>query len=255
VAASAFLVEGPHAVGEVLAGGHPVRELFVTDAAADRDVALMRVAAERGIALRVLTERVMARLGDTVTPQGVVAVVDLPDADLDRLLAGSPRLLALLDGVADPGNAGTVIRTADALGADGVVLTAGSVDVYAGKVVRSAAGSLLHLPVVPAVDPTEALDRIRTAGLSILATAADGDDSLDELIGTDVLDRPTAWLFGNEAHGVRPELLAAADRRVSVPLWGRAESLNLAATAAICLHASARAQHRDIAHNQALYAE
>jgi TrmH family RNA methyltransferase len=252
VAASAFLVEGPHAVGEVLGGGHPVRELFVTDAAADRDVGLMRVAAERGIALRVLTERVMARLGDTVTPQGVVAVVELPNADLDGLLAGSPRLLALLDAVADPGNAGTVIRTADALGADGIVLTPGSVDVYAGKVVRSAAGSLLHLPVVPGVEPTGLLARIRAAGLSVLATAVDGDDSLDELIGSDVLERPTAWLFGNEAHGVRAELLAAADRRVRVPLRGRAESLNLAATAAICLHASSRAQHRDIAHNPAL---
>ncbi len=252
MAASLFLVEGPHAVGEVLAGGHPVRELFVTDAAADRDVALMRVAAERGIALRVLTERVMARLGDTVTPQGVVAVVELPSGDLEGVLAGSPRLLALLDAVADPGNVGTVIRTADALGADGVVLTVGSVDVYAGKVVRSAAGSLLHLPVVPGVAPTEAFDRIQAAGLTVMATAADGEDSLDDLIGTDLLNRPTAWLFGNEAHGVRPELLAAADRRVRVPLWGRAESLNLAATAAICLHSSARAQHRDIAHNPAL---
>jgi RNA methyltransferase, TrmH family len=119
-------------------------------------------------------------------------------------------------------------------------------------VVRSAAGSLLHLPVVPGIEPAAALDRITAAGLTVLATAADGEDSLDDLMDTDLLGRPTAWLLGNEAHGLPAELLAAADRRVRVPLRGRAESLNLAATAAICLHASARAQHRDIASNPAL---
>jgi TrmH family RNA methyltransferase len=251
-AASAFLVEGPHAAGEVLAGGHGVRELFVTDAAADRELALMRAAAERGVTVRVVTERVLARLGDTVNPQGIVAVVDQPSIDLGRVLAGSPRLLAVLDAVADPGNAGAVIRTADAVGADAVLLTRGSADVYAGKVVRAAAGSLLHLPVVPGLDADTALERIGAAGLTVLATAADGEDSLDDLMDTAVLAEPTAWLLGNEAHGLPPELLAAADRRVRVPLRGRAESLNLAATAAICLHASARAQHRDIADNPAL---
>lgn len=212
----------------------------------------MRAAAARGIVVRVVTERVLSRLGDTVTPQGVVAVVAMPDASLDAVLARSPRLLAVLDGVADPGNAGTVIRTADALGADGVVLTRGSVDVYAGKVVRSAAGSLLHLPVVPGADPAEALDRIKAAGVTVLATAADGEDSLDDLMDAGALAAPSAWLLGNEARGLPADLLAAADRRVRVPLRGRAESLNLAATGAICLHASARAQHRDIAANPAL---
>jgi RNA methyltransferase, TrmH family len=243
-AASSFLVEGPHAVGEVLAGDHAVRELFVTDAAADREIELMRTAATRRIPVRVVTEKVLARLGDTVTPQGLVAVVALPSVDLAGVLAASPRLLVVLDTVADPGNAGTVIRTADAIGADAVVLSEGSVDVYGGKVVRAAAGSLLHLPVVPGADADATVEALRAAGITVLATAAAGEDSLDDLMDTDALAGPTAWLLGNEAHGLPKRLLDAADRRVRVPLRGRAESLNLAATAAICLHATSRAQNR-----------
>jgi TrmH family RNA methyltransferase len=245
VAASAFLVEGPHAVGELLAGDHEVRELFVTDTAADREVELMRAAASRRIAVRVVTEKVLARLGDTVTPQGLIAVVALPAAaDLATVLAASPRLLVVLDAVADPGNAGTVIRTADAIAADAVVLSQGSVDVYGGKVVRAAAGSLLHLPVIAGVAADAAVAQLKAAGITVLATAATGEDSLDDLMDGDVLAGPTAWLFGNEAHGLGDGLMAAADRRVRVPLRGRAESLNLAATAAICLHATSRAQNR-----------
>jgi RNA methyltransferase, TrmH family len=152
----------------------------------------------------------------------------------------------MLAEVADPGNAGTIIRTADAVGADAVIVTEGSVDVYAGKVVRSAAGSLLHLPVVTGVDASAALDLVKFAGVVVLATAPDGEDNLDELMDTDALDGPTAWLLGNEAHGLPRALLDAADRSVRVPLRGRAESLNLAATAAICLYASARAQNREV---------
>jgi RNA methyltransferase, TrmH family len=243
-AASAFLVEGPHAVGEVLAGDHVVRELFVTDVAADREVELMRVAATRRIPIRVVTEKVLARLGDTVTPQGLVAVVALPSADLAGVLSAAPRLVVVLDAVADPGNAGTVIRTADALGADAVILSQGSVDVYGGKVVRAAAGSLLHLPVIPGVDAEAAVAALKAAGIAVLATAATGEDSLDDVMDTEALAGPTAWLLGNEAHGLPQGLMDAADRRVRVPLRGRAESLNLAATAAICLHATSRAQNR-----------
>jgi RNA methyltransferase, TrmH family len=112
--------------------------------------------------------------------------------------------------------------------------------------VRSAAGSLLHLPVVTGVDASAALDLVKFAGVVVLATAPDGEDNLDELMDTDALDGPTAWLLGNEAHGLPHALLDAADRSVRVPLRGRAESLNLAAAAAICLHASARAQNREV---------
>jgi TrmH family RNA methyltransferase len=216
-----------------------VRELFVTSTAADRETDLLRAAASRDVPVVLVDDRVARTLGDTETPQGVVAVVQQPRHRLDSVLAGGPRLVAMLCGVADPGNAGTVIRTADAAGADAVVLTRGSTDPYAGKCVRATAGSLFHLPVVTGVSAEPTIDSMRGAGLTVLATTLDGD-SIDEV--EDVLAGPVAWLFGNEAHGLDADVTAAADRRVRVPIRGRAESLNLAAAAAVCLYATVRAQ-------------
>ena len=156
------------------------------------------------------------------------------------MLRERPALVTVLCGVADPGNAGTVIRTSDAAGADAVVLTRGSVDPYGGKCVRATAGSLFHLPVVTGVSPGPTVAALREAGLTVFAAALDGTDL--ETIPTAELGRPTAWLFGSEAHGLDPATAAAADRQVRVPIHGRAESLNLAAAAAVCLYASARAQ-------------
>jgi TrmH family RNA methyltransferase len=244
-AASAFLVEGPHAVGEALAAhDHEVRELFVTETAAVREPALIDRARSAGVTVLVVTDRVLGSLRDTVTPQGIVAVVAEPTPRLPDALAGPPRLVTMLDRVGDPGNAGTVIRTADAAGAGAVIATRGSVDAWSGKCVRATAGSVFHLPIVTGVEPGEALAAATTAGLCVLATAADGDADLDELIDGDALAAPTMWVFGNEAHGVSDDIRAAADRVVRVPMYGRAESLNLAASAAVCLYASARAQRR-----------
>jgi len=187
----------------------------------------------------LVDDRVARSLGDTETPQGVVAVVQQPRHRLDTVLCGQPRLVAMLCGVADPGNAGTVIRTADAAGADAVVLTRGSTDPYAGKCVRASAGSLFHLPVVTGVTTGPTIEAMREPGLTVLATTLDGQ-SIDEM--DDVLSGAVAWLFGNEAHGLDHEAVAAADRRVRVPIRGRAESLNLAAAAAVCLYATVRAQ-------------
>jgi RNA methyltransferase, TrmH family len=242
-AASLFLAEGPHAVGEVLAApGHRLRELFVTNAAAAREVELLRQVADAQVTVRTVTERVMAGLVDTVTPQGMVAVVEMPVSVLETTLTAGLQLGVLLERVADPGNAGTVIRTADAAGAGLVALTGGSVDVWSGKVVRASAGSLFHLPVAPGADLDATIALARRSGCAVLATAADGAEDLDDLIDTGALAKPTIWAFGNEAQGVSATLRAAADRTVRVPIEGRAESLNLAATAAVCLYASRRAQ-------------
>jgi TrmH family RNA methyltransferase len=244
-AASAFLVEGPHAVDAALtAAGHDVRELFVTEAAAERDAGLIDRARAAGAEIRVVTDRVLGSLRDTVTPQGIVAVVAEPVTTLSSALAGAPRLVALLENVGDPGNAGTVIRTADAAGADAVIATRGSVDLWSGKCLRATAGSAFHLPVISDAAVGEVVDATRVAGLQVLVTAADGDTDLDDLIGAGDLSAPTMWVFGNEARGVSPELRTLADRVVRLPIYGAAESLNLAATAAICLYASARAQRR-----------
>ena len=240
-AADAFLVEGPHATTEALAAGtFRVRELFVTPPAADRERELLRAAAAADVTVTLVTDRVLAALADTVTPQGVVAVVGATPHRLDDVLRRRPRHVVVLVGVADPGNVGTVIRTADAAGADAVVLTRGSVDPYGGKCVRASAGSLFHLPVVTGVPVEHAINALRTAGLQVLATTTDGTD-LDTFTG---LDRPTAWLLGNEAHGLPDGTTALVDAAVRVPIHGRAESLNLAAAAAVCLYATASAQRR-----------
>lgn len=242
VAAGAFLVEGPHAAGAAIASRrHRVRELFVATDAADREVELLRSAARADVAVTVVADRVAESLAETQHPQGVVAVVELPHTSLDDIVDGRPRLLAVLDRAGDPGNVGTVVRTADAAGADAVLLTRGCADPYGGKAVRASAGSVLHLPIVTDLSLPDVVGRLRAAGLTVLATTTTGDD-LDGLDA--VLGAPTAWLFGNEAHGLDEGDLDRADRRVRVPIHGRAESLNLAAAAAVCLYASARAQRR-----------
>jgi TrmH family RNA methyltransferase len=146
--------------------------------------------------------------------------------------------------VRDPGNAGTVIRCADAMGAGAVVLAGASVDPHNGKAVRASAGSVFHLPVVVEPDSAGAVRRLRAAGLRVLAADGYGDLDLDDATDQGLLAPPTAWLFGNEAHGLPEELAELADHRVRIPIHGRAESLNLATAAAICLHASARAHRR-----------
>jgi TrmH family RNA methyltransferase len=222
-----------------------VRELFVTPHAARRDVELLRRAAVDDVPVTLVTDRVITALGETVTPQGVVAVVGTPHSRLDEVLRRRPKLVVALVDVADPGNAGAVIRTADAAGADAVVLTRGSVDPFNGKCVRASAGSIFHVPVVTGVSAPDALSLGSAAGLQTLAAVVGDGDSLDDL-DDDVLSRPTLWVFGSEAHGLDDAVAGAADRRVRVPIHGRAESLNLAAAVAVCLYASARAHHRSV---------
>jgi TrmH family RNA methyltransferase len=168
-----------------------------------------------------------------------VAVCDFVDVPLADALRAAPRLVAVLAGIRDPGNAGTVLRTADAAGAGTVVFAGEAVDPYNGKCVRASAGSLFHVSVVRTADPRTTVEALRAAGLRVLAADAHGPVDLDR-IGR--LSEPTAWLFGSEAHGLPEQLADAADARVRVPIHGRAESLNLAAAAAICLYASARSQ-------------
>jgi TrmH family RNA methyltransferase len=182
-----------------------------------------------------------AALSETVTPQGVVAVCRTVDVPLASAFESAPSLVAALVDANDPGNAGTILRTADAAGA-GAVIFAGGVDPYNGKAVRASAGSLFHLDVVTGVGVPELLAAARTAGLRALATTGAGSRDLDDIADAGELAAPTLWLFGNEAHGLPTDVVAAADASVRVPIHGRAESLNLAVAAAVCLYASARAQ-------------
>jgi len=198
-----------------------------------------------GLVLTLLAASAVVFLVLDVLPGDVAQVMLGPDADpqavqaLAAALEGA-RIVAVLTQAQDPGNAGTIIRAADAAGADAVVLVRGSVDPTAPKVVRSTAGSLFHLPVVTGVALDDAVAALHEAGLTVLA--ADGRGDFDLFDAESLLEAPSAWLLGNEAHGLPSEALSRADAVVSIPIYGKAESLNVAAAAAVCLYASARAQ-------------
>jgi RNA methyltransferase, TrmH family len=267
-----FLAEGPQAVREALlahrnndAGTPVVAEIYATGTCLERLPELADLA--RDLPLRLATDEVLAAMADTVNPQGIVAVCNFIDVTLDEVLARGPALLSVLVRVQDPGNAGTILRAADSAGADAVLLTAASVDIYNPKAVRSTVGSIFHLPVVMGLDFDALMAGLRGAGIAVLAADGYGKLNLDELqdqsaarrlgAGADgtgalgapaavvpILEEPTAWLFGNEAQGLSDAELTAANHRVAVPVYGAAESLNVGTAATVCLYASARAQRR-----------
>ncbi|WP_246187046.1 TrmH family RNA methyltransferase [Microlunatus speluncae] len=232
-AAGAFLAEGPQAVREALAEPGRVTELFLTTAAAERHPDL---AAARPEPL-LISDDDLRSLTDAVTPQGVVAVCRMMHRPLPELITDRARLLVCCARVGDPGNAGTVIRCADAFGADGVVLSAESVDPYNPKTVRATVGSLFHLPISIGAEVPEVVAAAHAAGFQVLAADGAGEN-LTRLAAAGELARPTLWLFGNEAHGLPADLTALADRTVAVPILGAAESLNLSTAAAVCLYTS-----------------
>jgi TrmH family RNA methyltransferase len=217
--------------------------VFGTLEAYGRHRDLVARALDAGAQVFPVTEPALGALADTVNPQGLVAVCHhLHREDITPVLTPQTMLVVVLAGIADPGNAGTILRTADAAGADAVVFPDGSVDPYNGKCVRASAGSLFHVDLVRGGSAAQAVRDLTGAGFSVLAADAHGAVDLDERIDSGALAGPTAWLFGSEAHGLPDELADLAQARVRVPIHGRAESLNLAAAAAVCLYASARAQ-------------
>lgn len=236
-----FLAEGENAVVEAVAAGAALR-LFVTQRWVDRAGGPVTAAGAAGVPVDVVTDRAAAALSDTVTPPGLIAVARSVVVGVADAVAPGQRLVAVPVEIAEPGNAGTLLRVADAAGADATVFAGDSVDPENGKAVRASAGSLFHLPVARERSIDAVLDAVRGAGLTVVATTVDGEVDLDD--ADDLLAGPTAWLFGNEAHGLSAEVASAADHRVSIPIHGRAESLNLATAAALCLYASARVHRR-----------
>ena len=231
--AGLFLVEGPQAVREAAATSL-VQEVFVTE---DLDAQFLQLV--QHLPLTVVSNSVMEALAETNSPQGIVATCRWESASLQDVLLGGGAPVVLLDGVSDPGNAGTIIRTADAAGASGVVLTPGSVDPTNGKCVRSSAGSIFHLPIatdVQHIDVTAAIDPSR-----MVFAVATGDGAVDvfDWLGSVPKNQSICWIFGAEAPGVSEEARSMADVQVRIPLYGRAESLNVAAAAAVCLYADA----------------
>ena len=232
-----FVAEGANAVASALAVGR-AEAVLVADEEQFRHRDLVETAAAAGVPVSVITGRAASKLAETSTPAGIFAICPLLVVPLDAVLTAGPRLLAIAVEPREPGNAGTLIRCADAMGADAVILLGDAVDPHNGKCVRASAGSVFTVPVVRERAVDDALDAIRGSGISLLATAADGEVALDA--AGDILSGRVAWLFGNEAHGLSVEVQRSADHRVSIPIRGRAESLNVAAAAAICLYESAR---------------
>lgn len=252
-----FLAEGPQAVREAVRfQTMPVRDLYLTGQASERYPEIVEAAQLAEIRIHLCSEEVSQAMSPD--SQGVLAVVHQTAVTVKEVLARDPRTLVILHEVRDPGNAGTIIRSADAAGAAGVILTGQSVEVYNPKVVRATAGSLFHLPVVSVSGLSEVTGLLDLVGFTTLATAASGEHSLDELqdavvraklqpqsiLGPDEVDlrRRTAWIFGNEAHGLADADLNLAQHTVRIDIPGAAESLNLATAAALCIFASARAQ-------------
>jgi TrmH family RNA methyltransferase len=245
-----FLAEGPRPVTEALAEHRRARdvvvELFCTEGADVRHPGIVAAAQELGVPTYVVNDRVAAVLAETRTPQGVVAVCTQPVVSLSAVLASTPRLLAVLVDVADPGNAGTVIRVADAAGADAVLFAGTTVDPYNGKCVRASAGSVFHLPVVAGLDVAALTTALKDAGIATVAADARADLDIDDAARQGLFDRPIAWLFGHEVRGLTGATDGtgiSADHAVRVPIYGRAESLNLATAAAICLYAAPNRGH------------
>ncbi|UWF76858.1 MULTISPECIES: TrmH family RNA methyltransferase [Microbacterium] len=241
-----FLLEGPQAVREALAyRPDAIVELFATPTSWEKHADLRAKAQATGVQVEFVTEYVLSAMADTVTPQGLVAVARQTPTSVRDIFAASPRLVAICEEVRDPGNLGTIIRAADAAGADAVVLTGRTVDPYNPKVVRATTGSLFHLPVSVGGDLADVVQHAHGAGLSILAADVKGEDLLAAR-AEGVLAGPTGWLFGNEARGLEEGALALADRILKLPIFGRAESLNLATAASVCLYESAFAQRADV---------
>ena len=231
-----FLAEGPNLVEAAAARGM-VDEVFATASAVERHRQLLH-----DLPVTLVTEPAAKALSDTVTPSGLIAVCRIPDPRLDAVLAEKPALIAVAVDLSEPGNAGTLIRIAHGMGAAAVIFAGQSVDPYNGKCLRSSAGSIFAVPVITEPDTAGLLSRLRSAGLQIVATTLDGETSLDDAGA--LLAAPTAWVFGPESQGLPEAVSALADHRVLIPMSAGAESLNVAAAAAICLYESARSQRQ-----------
>ena len=222
-----FLVEGPRALADALEAGAPIVDVFATEPGAQT----LPAGYER---VTLVGDRVMRLLSDSATPQGVVAVAQAPRAPLD-VLTSSDLSLILAD-VRDPGNAGTLVRSAAAAGAGAVVFAEGSVDPFGPKTVRASAGALFLVPIVTGVDVGEAVSAARAAGVQVLGADATGGSDLDAAD----LSRPTAFVLGNEAWGFGAGLRTILDGTVAIPMPGRTESLNVGIAGSILLFEAVR---------------
>jgi TrmH family RNA methyltransferase len=236
-----FILEGTRAVEEALAADWPVEAILYTrqTAGSERIQRILTKAKTRQVNLREISPVLCRRLADTETPSGIMALVKRSDYQLKNIFRNQPSLLVLVDGIQDPGNLGTIIRSSDAAGAQGVIITKGTVDLYNPKVIRATMGSFFHLPVVMVSTLEELRDFMATFNLQLVA----GQQKVPKLINEVNLTLPTVLAVGNEAHGLSPEILNLAQHTVSIPMPGKAESLNAAIAVSIMLYETIRQRY------------
>ncbi len=236
---SLIFLEGERLIEECLQTSLPLSACFHSSALSQRAQAILNQIEQRGCPLYGVTDAVLASISDTINTQGLILIAGRPAASLSDVYSATGQqgaLIVCLDAVQDPGNFGTIVRTAEAAGASGLVALKGSVDAFAPKTLRSAMGSAFRLPIATGVSVEELLKRTSAASLKIVATAAEG-----EIVYSDLDWRQATMLvLGNEANGVRRELLESCDARIRIPLRAPVESLNVAAAAAVILFEAMR---------------
>jgi RNA methyltransferase, TrmH family len=232
-----FIIEGEHLVEMALRAGIFFHEIFFTELFCNKEKGrkILEQVSLKEVKAYEITDHVLRRISDTETPQGIIAVVLPGKISIEDLKFPENALIVLADGIREPGNLGALIRTADAAGVHAVVILPGTCDLFNQKTIRATAGSLFNIPIVHS-DIDKLLDWLRRREISLAITEACG--------GTPVfaadLDKAVAFAFGNEARGIREELKAAADISLRIPIYGKAESLNVAAAAAVLLYEAAR---------------
>lgn len=234
---AAFIVEGPHLVETALASGNKIHTVFFTDSfRAKKDgQKILREITKKTDEIFEVTEQIMNKLADTETPQGIIAIASYDIKNLEEIRFKSVPLIVAVDGVQEPGNLGTIIRTSDAAGADAVIILRDTCDVFMQKTIRATAGSIFNIPIIY-TGTDKFLEWLKSNGIMLIATALDSGKSIFDLD----LKKPIAFVFGSEAHGVSNEIKRKADLILKIPIYGKAESLNVSASAAVCLYEAGR---------------
>ena len=234
---AAFIVEGPHLIEMALTSGHKINTVFFTDSfRAKKDgQKILREIGKKADEIFEVTEQIMNKLADTETPQGIIATASYAEKNLEEIRFKSVPLIVAVDGVQEPGNLGAIIRTSDAAGADAVVILKGTCDVFMQKTIRATAGSIFNIPIIY-TGTDKFLKWLKSNGIMLIATALDSGKSIFDA----GLKKPIAFVFGNEAHGVSSEIKRKADLILKIPIYGKAESLNVSASAAVCLYEAVR---------------
>ena len=227
-----FMIEGVRFVKEALISDAPIRYCLCSAVfSSDEDVRkLLDDILKKGIKIYIVDENLLKDICDTETPQGIVAVIDRVGYDINQLIKESD-LIVIVDRIQDPGNLGTIIRTADAAGAKGVILSEGTVDVYNPKVLRSTMGSIFHIPVAMTSDLIDAVEKLKKQGFTIYASSLEGSIAYYD----EAYTGKTAIIIGNEAQGIESSLMLRSDKLIKIPMHGLAESLNAAVAAGIIL--------------------